>query len=52
MKNAKKLLSYILIFTMLFSTNITAFANDTATPDDKTVVATDDCIYIDGRPFT
>lgn len=52
MKKAKKLLSYILIFTMLFSTNITAFANDTVTPDNKTVVATDDCIYIDGKSFT
>lgn len=52
MKNAKKLVCYILIFTMIFSTNITTFASDTITPSDKTVVTTDDCIYIDGKSFT
>lgn len=52
MKKAKKLLSYILIFTILFSTNITVFANDTSTIDNKTIMSTDNCIYIDGKSFT
>lgn len=52
MKKAKKTLSYILIFTLLFSTNITAFANDTTTTSNETITTTDDCIYIDGKSFT
>lgn len=52
MKKAKKLVSYILIFTMVFSTNITAFASATTPPSDKAVVTTDDYIYIDGKSFT
>lgn len=52
MKKVKKLLSCILVFTMLFAINITAFANDVAIPDTQTVIDVNDYIYIDGKAFT
>lgn len=52
MKKGKKLLSYILIFTILLSTNVSVFANSTVATDNKTNVAIDNYIYIDGESFT